>query len=125
LQGYRIKTSGVKQGFSGGRAAAQQSHGALRAGIGNPVGTGKTILGEALCRCLANRFRQGGADHRSEVDLVDHQKIGAGDAGASLAVMERDAGRMRGDRPFVFANMKSGEGLEAIIAFLLREGLLV
>lgn len=44
--------------------------------------------------------------------------------GASLEVMERDAGRMRGDRPFVFANMKSGEGLEAIIAFLEREGLL-
>ena len=45
--------------------------------------------------------------------------------GASLEVMERDAGRMRSDRPFVFANMKSGEGLEAIIAFLLREGLLL
>ena len=45
--------------------------------------------------------------------------------GASLEVMERDAGRMRGDRPFVFANMKSGLGLEAIIAFLLREGLLL
>lgn len=44
--------------------------------------------------------------------------------GASLAVMDRDARRMRGDRPFVFANMKNGEGLEAIIDFLLREGLL-
>ncbi len=44
--------------------------------------------------------------------------------GASLEVMERDATRMRGDRPFVFTNLKTGEGLERIVAFLLREGML-
>ena len=44
--------------------------------------------------------------------------------GASLEVMERDAKRMRGDRPFVFTNMKSGHGLETIIRFIETEGLL-
>jgi len=31
---------------------------------------------------------------------------------------------MRGDRPFVFTNLTTGEGLERIVAFLLREGML-
>ncbi len=44
--------------------------------------------------------------------------------GASLEVMDRDARTMRKDRPFVFSNLKSGEGLEAIIGFIVREGML-
>ena len=44
--------------------------------------------------------------------------------GASLEVMERDAKRMRGERPFVFSNLKTGQGLETIIAFIERQGLL-
>lgn len=39
--------------------------------------------------------------------------------GADLGVMDRDARRMRGSRPFVFANLKAGEGLESIVGFLL------
>jgi len=42
--------------------------------------------------------------------------------GASLEVMARDATRMRGERPFVFANLKSGEGLDAIIDFVTTQG---
>lgn len=44
--------------------------------------------------------------------------------GASLEVMDRDARRMRGDAPFVFSNMKTGEGLESIIRFIIERGLL-
>jgi len=44
--------------------------------------------------------------------------------GASLEVMERDARRMRGERPFVFSNLRAGEGLDEIEAFVLREGML-
>jgi urease accessory protein len=44
--------------------------------------------------------------------------------GASLEVMERDARRMRGERPFVFANLKTGEGLSTIAEFIVREGML-
>ncbi len=45
--------------------------------------------------------------------------------GASLEVMDRDAKKMRGARPFVFSNMRSREGLEAIVAFVERAGGLV
>jgi len=44
--------------------------------------------------------------------------------GASLEVMERDARRMRADRPFVFTNLKTGVGLPAVIEFVECEGLL-
>ncbi len=44
--------------------------------------------------------------------------------GASLAVMEADSKRMRGDKPFVFSNMKNGQGLDDIIAFIEYQGML-
>ncbi len=44
--------------------------------------------------------------------------------GASLEVMERDARRMRGERPFVFTNLREGHGLDDIVAFVQREGML-
>ncbi|MGB0564047.1 MAG: urease accessory protein UreG [Spirulinaceae cyanobacterium] len=40
--------------------------------------------------------------------------------GADLAVMERDAQKMRGDRPFVFTNLKTQDGLDQVIAFIER-----
>ncbi len=43
--------------------------------------------------------------------------------GASLEVMDRDSRKMRGDRPFVFTNLKSGQGLTSVIEFIEREGL--
>ncbi len=45
--------------------------------------------------------------------------------GASLEVMERDAKKMRGGRPFVFSNLKTGQGLDFIVRFIEREGLLL
>ena len=44
--------------------------------------------------------------------------------GASLDVMERDAKKMRGDRPFVFSNMKTGQGIQEILAFIIDRGML-
>ncbi|MGA7984378.1 MAG: urease accessory protein UreG [Burkholderiales bacterium] len=44
--------------------------------------------------------------------------------GASLEVMARDAKKMRGERPFVFSNLKTGQGLDAIIQFIQTEGML-
>lgn len=43
---------------------------------------------------------------------------------ASLDVMKRDALKMRGDKPFIFTNLKKGIGLKEVIAFIKREGLL-
>jgi urease accessory protein len=53
----------------------------------------------------------------NKIDLAPH-------VGASLEVMDHDARRMRGDRPFVFTNLKTGEGLDSVVQFVLREGLL-
>jgi len=53
----------------------------------------------------------------NKIDLAPH-------VGASLQVMERDAKRMRGERPFVMTNLRSGEGLDAVVAFIRRNGML-
>jgi urease accessory protein len=45
--------------------------------------------------------------------------------GASLEVMERDSKRMRGERPFVFTNLTTGQGLDAVIRFIEAQGLLL
>ena len=42
--------------------------------------------------------------------------------GASLEVMERDAKRMRGNRPFVFANLRAGLGIDAVARFIEQTG---
>ncbi|WP_341328541.1 urease accessory protein UreG [Methylotuvimicrobium sp. KM2] len=58
-------------------------------------------------------------------DLLVINKIDlAAYVGASLEVMDRDAKKMRGDRPFVFTNLKTGEGLDLIDAFIVRAGML-
>ncbi|MBV1788124.1 urease accessory protein UreG [Marinobacterium sp. D7] len=44
--------------------------------------------------------------------------------GADLAVMESDTQRMRGERPYVFTNLKEGKGLDTIIDFIVRQGML-
>ena len=43
--------------------------------------------------------------------------------GADLGVMERDARAQRGDRPFVFTNMRTGEGVSEIVSFIGKEGM--
>jgi urease accessory protein len=53
----------------------------------------------------------------NKIDLAPH-------VGASLEVMDRDARKMRGERPFVFTNLKTGHGLDTVIEFILREGML-
>src|SRR5438046_3292404 len=53
----------------------------------------------------------------NKIDLAPH-------VGASLEVMERDARRMRGEKPFVFTKLKDGTGLADVVALVIREGLL-
>lgn len=44
--------------------------------------------------------------------------------GASLDVMDVDAKRMRGDRPFIFSNLKAATGVDDIIKFIVKQGML-
>jgi urease accessory protein len=54
----------------------------------------------------------------NKIDLAPH-------VGASLDIMQRDATAMRGERPFVFSNLKSGQGLDEIVRFIEHAGLLL
>jgi len=53
----------------------------------------------------------------NKIDLAPH-------VGASLEVMDRDAKKMRGDRPFIFTNMKTGHNLDNVIEFIVKQGML-
>ena len=53
----------------------------------------------------------------NKIDLAPH-------VGASLEVMDRDAKKMRGDKPFVFTNMKTGQGVDAVVDFVVKQGML-
>ena len=66
--------------------------------------------------------RKGGpAITRSDLLVINKTDL-APHVGASLEVMERDAGRMRGERPFVFTALRHGRGVEDVIAHLARIG---
>jgi urease accessory protein len=51
----------------------------------------------------------------NKIDLAPH-------VGASLEVMDRDAGRMRGRRPFVFTNVRAGHNVDKVVAFIEGAG---
>ena len=204
------------------QVVTQHGTGALRVGIGGPVGSGKTALMDALCRSLRARFRiaaitndiytredaefltragslepdrilgveTGGCPHTAiredasmnlaAVDTLERRfpglelvliesggdnlaatfspeladltiyviDVSAGDkiprkggpgitrsdllvinkidlaphVGASLEVMDRDAGKMRGTRPYVFANVRAGQGVAEIERFIIANG---
>jgi urease accessory protein len=66
--------------------------------------------------------RKGGpAITRSDLLIINKIDL-APLVGASLAVMERDARQMRGPRPFVFTNLKTGEGVDNVVDFVVEEG---
>jgi len=58
---------------------------------------------------------------RSDLLIINKTDL-APYVGASLEVMALDAARMRKTRPFVMSNMKTGEGVEAVIAFIREKG---
>ncbi len=66
--------------------------------------------------------RKGGPGITRSDLLVINKKDLAPHVGADLDVMERDAGRMRAERPFVFSDMKRGDGVERIVDFLRVQG---
>ncbi|MGE3917363.1 MAG: GTP-binding protein, partial [Hyphomicrobiaceae bacterium] len=66
--------------------------------------------------------RQGGPGiTRSDLLVINTTDLAPHD-GADLSVMERDARRMRGDKPFVLTTIKDGGGVAEIAAFIERAG---
>ncbi|MEO5655576.1 MAG: urease accessory protein UreG [Nitrosospira sp.] len=68
--------------------------------------------------------RKGGPGITRSALLVINKIDLAPYVGADLGVMARDAKKMRGDRPFVFTNLRTGEGVQEIIDFIVKQGLL-
>lgn len=66
--------------------------------------------------------RKGGPGITRSDLLVINKKDLAPYVGADLGVMERDAARMRAEKPFVFSDMKRGDGVERIVEFLTVHG---
>ncbi|MEM9634713.1 MAG: urease accessory protein UreG [Pseudomonadota bacterium] len=58
---------------------------------------------------------------RSDLLIINKTDL-APYVGASLEVMDRDATKMRRDRPFVFANSKAGKGIDTIVDFIIEKG---
>ena len=68
--------------------------------------------------------RKGGPGITRSDLLVINKIVLAPYVGSSLDVMEADTRRMRGDRPFVFSNLREGKGVDEIVRFILTEGVL-
>lgn len=69
-------------------------------------------------------LRKGGPGiTRSDLLIINKTDL-APYVGANLDVMARDAKKMRGDRPFIFTNLRSGDGVDNVIAFIRQHGLL-
>ena len=66
--------------------------------------------------------RKGGPGITKSAPPVNKKTGLAPHVGASLDVIERDAKRMRGDRPFVFAEARNGTGIDEIAAFIEKMG---
>lgn len=60
---------------------------------------------------------------RSDLLIINKTDL-APYVGANLDIMAMDAKRMRGDRPFIFTNLRSGDGVAAVIEFIRKQGLL-
>ena len=69
--------------------------------------------------------RKGGPGITRSNLLVINKTDLADAVGASLAVMEADTRRMRGERPFVFTSVRRGEGVDAVCRFIVEAGMLV
>ncbi|NMM26674.1 MAG: urease accessory protein UreG [Glaciimonas sp.] len=60
---------------------------------------------------------------RSDLLIINKTDL-APYVGADLGVMAADAKRMRGERPFVFTNLRTGDGVQTVIEFIRKQGLL-
>ena len=75
--------------------------------------------------CAGDKIPRKGGPGVTRSDLLVINKIDLAEGvGASLEVMDRDSRRMRGDKPFLFTNLKSGKGLDEVVDFIVREGML-
>src|SRR5438876_1199108 len=105
----------------------------LRIGIGGPVGSGKTALTLSLCRALRERYElavvtndiytEEDAQFLVTKEALPPERVLGAEAGGCPDIAVRDSRRMRGDRPFVFTNLKTGQGVDAVVRFIEERGM--
>jgi hypothetical protein len=78
-------------------------------------------VNKGLARCHSSQRKGGPGITRSDLLVINKIDL-APLVGANLEVMERDALRMRVKRPFIFTNLKSGEGVDQIAGFVIEKG---
>lgn len=75
--------------------------------------------------CAGDKIPRKGGPGITKSDLLVINKVDIAEhVGASLDVMDRDTRKMRGERPFVFANVETTKGVGEIVNFIISEGML-
>lgn len=76
--------------------------------------------------CAGDKIPRKGGPGITKSDLLIINKVDIAEhVGASLDIMDRDTRKMRGDKPFVLANVESTKGIAEIIRFIIDEGMLI
>lgn len=73
--------------------------------------------------CAGDKIPRKGGPGITKSDLLVINKIDLADfVGASLEVMDRDSKKMRGDKPFIFTNIRAGQGVAEVADFIVKTG---
>ncbi len=73
--------------------------------------------------CAGDKIPRKGGPGITKSDLLVINKIDLAEfVGASLEVMDRDSKKMRGDKPFIFTNIKAGKGVQEVADFIVEVG---
>jgi len=73
--------------------------------------------------CAGDKIPRKGGPGITKSDLLVINKIDLAEfVGADLGVMDRDSKKMRGDKPFIFTNIKAGDGVAEVAAFIEQAG---
>lgn len=73
--------------------------------------------------CAGDKIPRKGGPGITKSDLLVINKIDLAEfVGADLDVMDRDSKKMRGDRPFIFTNIRAGDGVAEVADFIVKTG---
>lgn len=109
--------------LNGANAADTIKVGVLHS-LSGTMAISETTLKDTMLMLVEQQNAKGGPGiTRSDLLLINKVDL-APYVGSSLEVMESDTRRMRGDKPYVFCNLKEGAGVDQIVSFVCEQGML-